>query len=301
MERTTAIESSEQVASSFLKDIAALFKLRLSLLVIFSAVLGYFIGTSDLNWQVLIALSVGGFLLTGGSNGMNQVWERNWDKLMHRTQSRPIPSGTMSPMKAAVISMAAGIVGIAMLWYFINTATGVLGLLAFFLYVFVYTPLKRITSLAVFVGAFPGAVPPMLGYIAATGTYGVEAGSLFAMQFMWQFPHFWSIAWVVHEDYQRGGYNLLPFKEGRSKRSAYQIFLYSLFLIPVSLLPWAFPEAKPLVGNLAAVVAIIAGAFMAWYSFRLYRTCDVKDAKKVMFTSFFYLPIVQIFYVIDKL
>ncbi len=300
MERSTAIDS-KQVASSLIKDIAALFKVRLSLLVIISAVLGYFIGTNVWNWQVLIALSLGGFLLTGGSNGMNQVWERNWDKLMTRTQNRPIPAGTMSPTKAAIISMGAGIIGIAMLWIYVNTATGVLGLLAFFLYVFVYTPLKRVTSLAVFVGAFPGAVPPMLGYIAATGTYGVEAGSLFAMQFMWQFPHFWSIAWVAHEDYQRGGYNLLPFKEGRTKRSAYQIFLYSLFLIPVSLLPWAFPEGKPLVGNLAAVVAVLGGAMMAWYSFKLYKSCDVKDAKKVMFTSFFYLPVVQFFYVIDKL
>lgn len=300
MDRTTAIES-KPINSSIIKDIATLFKLRLSLLVIVSAVLGYFVGTSTVNWSVLIALGLGGFLLTGGSNGMNQVWERNWDKLMTRTQNRPIPSGTLSPLKAGIISMAAGIIGIALLWIYVNTATGVLGLLAFFLYVFVYTPLKRITSLAVFVGAFPGAVPPMLGYIAATGTYGIEAGSLFAMQFMWQFPHFWAIAWVAHEDYQRGGYNLLPFKEGRTKRSAYQILLYSLFLIPVSLLPWAFPLEKALVGNLAAVVAVIAGGFMAWYSFKLYRSCDIKDAKKVMFTSFFYLPIVQIFYVIDKL
>jgi protoheme IX farnesyltransferase len=179
MDRTTAIES-KPINSSIIKDIATLFKLRLSLLVIVSAVLGYFIGTSTVNWSVLIALGMGGFLLTGGSNGMNQVWERNWDKLMTRTQNRPIPSGNLSPLKAGIISMTAGIIGIALLWIYVNTATGVLGLLAFFLYVFVYTPLKRITSLAVFVGAFPGAVPPMLGYIAATGTYGIEAGSLFA-------------------------------------------------------------------------------------------------------------------------
>ncbi|HEY8403914.1 MAG TPA: heme o synthase [Flavobacteriales bacterium] len=298
--RTTAIES-KPLNSSIIKDIATLFKLRLSLLVIISAILGYFVGTRTVDWSVLIALSLGGFLLTGGSNGMNQVWERNWDKLMMRTQNRPIPSGSLTPLKAGIISMAAGIIGIALLWIYVNTATGVLGLLAFFLYVFVYTPLKRITSLAVFVGAFPGAVPPMLGYIAATGTYGIEAGSLFAMQFMWQFPHFWAIAWVAHDDYQRGGYNLLPFKEGRSKRSAYQIFLYSLFLIPVSLLPWAFPAEKPLVGNIAAAVAIIAGGTMTWYAYKLYRSCDIKDAKKVMFASFFYLPLVQIFYVIDKL
>lgn len=283
------------------KDIAALFKLRLTFLVVVSAVLGYFMGVSHVVDSKLFFVCLGGFLLTGGSNGLNQVWEKEWDKLMVRTQNRPIPTSKMSAKEAIWISSIAGVSGVLLLWIFVNQASGILGLFAFFSYVFLYTPLKRVTSLAVFVGAFPGAIPPMLGYVAATNSFGLEAGLLFAMQFMWQFPHFWAIAWVAHEDYQRGGYQLLPFREGRTKKSAFQIFIYALFLIPVSLLPWAIPTSEPLVGNIAAVVAAIAGGWMAWYAYKLYRSCDVKDARRLMFTSFFYLPLVQLFYVIDKI
>ncbi len=286
---------------SRIKDVAVLFKVRLTLLVVVSAVLGFFMGTNGVSDFRLLTLCLGGFLLTGGSNGLNQVWEKEWDKLMFRTQNRPIPKGRMTPLQAIVISSLAGVSGIALLWICINPASGILGLFAFFSYVFLYTPLKRVSSLAVFVGAFPGAIPPMLGYVAATNDFGIEAGLLFAMQFMWQFPHFWAIAWVAHEDYERGGYKLLPFNQGRTRKSAFQIFIYSLFLIPVSLLPWAIPPDRPLVGNLAAVVAFLCGAVMAWYAYKLYRSCDVKEARRLMFASFFYLPIVQLFYVIDKL
>lgn len=285
---------------SKIKDIATLFKVRLTLLVVISAVLGFFMGTSNAEGYKIWVLCLGGFLLTGGSNGLNQVWERQWDKLMERTKNRPIPVGRMTPFEGIIVSSIAGVAGIILLWVFINKASGILGLFAFFSYVFLYTPLKRITSLAVFVGAFPGAIPPMLGYVAATNDFGLEAGLLFAMQFMWQFPHFWAIAWVAHEDYERGGYKLLPFNEGRTKKSAFQIFVYSLFLIPVSLLPWALPTNQPMVGDLAAVVTTAAGVMMAWYAYKLYRTCDVKEARRLMFASFFYLPIVQLFYVIDK-
>lgn len=301
LEENATIKTEVILNHSKLRDIAMLFKLRLTFLVVISAILGYFMGTSAADWKTLIALSVGGLLLTGGSNGMNQVLEREWDRLMHRTQQRPIPAGRMHMKEGIAISMLAGIAGILMLWFFVNTACGVLGLSAFFMYVFIYTPLKRVTSLAVFVGAFPGAIPPMLGYVAATNTYGLEAGLLFAMQFMWQFPHFWAIAWVAHDDYERGGYQLLPFSEGRTKKSAYQILLYSLFLIPVSLLPWAIPFESPMIGNLAAIVAVISGAAMSYFAFKLYKSCEIADARKVMFTSFFYLPIVQLFYVLDKL
>lgn len=284
-----------------MRDIAILFKFRLTLLVVISAVLGFFMGTNGVSDMRLFILCVGGFLLTGGSNGLNQVWEKEWDKLMIRTQNRPIPRGRLTPLQAIIVSSLAGIAGIALLWIGINAASGILGLFAFFSYVFLYTPLKRVSSLAVFVGAFPGAIPPMLGYVAATNDFGIEAGLLFAMQFMWQFPHFWAIAWVAHEDYERGGYKLLPFSQGRTKKSAFQIFIYSLFLVPVSLLPWAIPPDRPLVGNIAAVVAFLCGAVMAWYAYKLYRSCDVKDARMLMFASFFYLPIVQLFYVLDKL
>ncbi|MFM7233736.1 MAG: heme o synthase [Flavobacteriales bacterium] len=287
--------------TSFLRDVAMLFKLRLTLLVIISAVLSYYMGTSETNSATLAALCIGGLLLTGGSNGLNQALEREWDKLMIRTQNRPIPTGRMSVQVAVTISMIAGIAGIIILWYYCGTACGILGASAFVLYVALYTPLKRVSSLAVFVGAFPGAIPPMLGYVAATNDFGLEAGLLFAMQFMWQFPHFWAIAWVAHDDYLRGGYKLLPFNEGRSKKTAYQILLYSLFLIPVSLLPWALPLEAPMTGNIAAIITALAGVFMSYYAFRLVQSCDTADARKVMFASFFYLPVVQLAYVIDKI
>ena len=292
---------AKPVTQSLWKDIGMLFKLRLTLLVIISAVLSYYMGTSETNWNTLGALCVGGLLLTGGSNGMNQVLERQWDKLMIRTQNRPLPTGRMSVNAAIAISMIAGIAGIVILWVMCGTACGILGASAFVMYVALYTPLKRISSLAVFVGAFPGAIPPMLGYVAATNNFGLEAGLLFAMQFMWQFPHFWAIAWVAHDDYMRGGYKLLPFNEGRSVKTAYQIFLYSLFLIPVSLLPWALPLDAPMTGNIAAIITALAGLLMSYYAFRLVRSCETGDARKVMFTSFFYLPVVQLAYVMDKL
>jgi protoheme IX farnesyltransferase len=285
--------------SSKVRAIAELFKLRLAFLVVVSAILGYLLGCNEVKWDVLGILCLGGFLLTGGSNGMNQVWEREYDKLMDRTRSRPIPTGRLTVNEAIWASAIAAVLGIAMLWVLVNTACGILGLAAFFSYVFIYTPLKRVSSLAVFVGAFPGAVPPLLGYVAADH-YGIEAGSLFAMQFMWQFPHFWAIAWVAHEDYMKGGYNLLPLG-GRTKRSAFQILIYSLFLIPVSLLLWVFPVNQPIVGNIAAIVAVISGLVMVWYALKLYRSCDVKDARGLMFASFFYLPVVQLAYVLDRI
>ena len=231
---------------------------------------------------------------------MNQVLEREFDALMHRTQNRPIPSGKMRHTVAAAISLIAGLTGVMILWWAISSTCGILGLFAFLSYVFVYTPLKRKSSLAVFVGAFPGAIPPMLGYVAATDDFGLAPGILFAAQFMWQFPHFWAIAWVSHEDYVRGGYKLLPFSEGPSKRNAFQIFLYSLFLIPVSLLPWALPIHAPMTGISAAIVTTIAGLIMAYFAHRLYIKGEMKYARAVMFTSFFYLPVVQLAYVLDR-
>jgi len=283
-----------------MSSVAALFKLRLTILVLVSAIMGYLMGCDGVDYSVILYLLTGGLLLTGGSNGMNQVIEREFDALMLRTQNRPIPSGKMSHQKAAVISLSAGLTGVLILWIAISSTCGILGLFAFLSYVFVYTPLKRKTSLAVFVGAFPGAIPPMLGYVAATDDFGLAPGLLFAAQFMWQFPHFWAIAWVSHEDYVRGGYKLLPFSEGPSKRNAFQIFLYSLFLIPVSLLPWALPIHAPMTGLVAAIITTLAGLVMAYFSQRLYAKAEVKYARAVMFASFFYLPIVQLAYVLDR-
>lgn len=297
----TASSLSKSVSAARFKDLAAFFKLRLSLIVVLSAILGYFMGTSTADWGALIALSFGGLLLTGASNGFNQVWERDLDRLMRRTEDRPLPSGRMSVIEGLIIAGVSAISGILILWFFLNPLCGILGLIAIFFYVFLYTPMKQKSALAVFIGAFPGAIPPMLGYVAATSDFGVEPGALFATQFMWQFPHFWAIAWVAHDDYQRAGYKLLPFNAGRSKRSAFQILLYSLFLIPVSLLPWALPAEAPMIGNLGMTVVLISGLAFAYLAFKLYRTCATKDAKILMFASFIYLPIVQVIYVIDKI
>lgn len=288
------------VNPSYIQDLSTLFKLRLASLVIVSSVTGYWMGVEETVWGDLVVLILGGLLLTGGSNGMNQVWEREWDGLMHRTQNRPLPQQRMKVHEAALISGIAAALGIAMLWYYLNAASGILGLAAFISYVFLYTPLKRVSSLAVFVGALPGAIPPMIGYVAGTNDFGLEAGILFAVQFMWQFPHFWAIAWVSHEDYVRGGYRLLPFSDGPSRRNAFQIFLYSMFLIPVSLLPWALPLYAPMTGTVAATVTTLAGLVMAYFAYRLYERGDLKYARAVMFTSFFYLPVVQLAYVLDR-
>jgi protoheme IX farnesyltransferase len=284
-----------------MKDLAVFFKIRLTLIVVLSSVLGFFMGTSSVHWGQLTALIVGGILLTGASNGFNQVWERDLDRLMTRTMNRPLPTGRMSVTEGLIVAALSGLSGILILWLFLNPLSGILGAIALFFYVFLYTPMKQRSGLAVFIGAFPGAIPPMLGYVAATGSFGIEPGMLFATQFMWQFPHFWAIAWVVDDDYRKAGYKLLPFEGGRTKQSAFQILLYTLFLIPASLLPWAFPADGPMIGNLALAVVLSSGIAFAWLALKLYRSCSIKDAKTLMFASFIYLPIVQLFYVIDKL
>ncbi len=279
------------------KDYALFIKLRLSSIVVISSILGYLLAVSTVNWTELMFLFLGGFLVTGASNGYNQVLERELDRKMERTANRPMPQGRMSVLEGTIFASLTGIAGVVLLWVFLNPLCAILSALALFVYVAVYTPLKRITPFAVFVGAFPGAIPPMLGWVAATGHFGVEAGLLFAMQFMWQFPHFWAIAWVAFDDYKKAGFMLLPSKEGKGKASAFQIVLYSMFLIPVSLLPWVFN----IIGDLGAVVTILCGTVFALQAFKLYRSCEKKDATRLMIASFFYLPIVQIIYVIDKL
>jgi protoheme IX farnesyltransferase len=278
-----------------------LFKLRLTFLVVVSCILSYAMGVDSWEFSKLGWLILAGFLLTGGSNGANQVLERQWDALMHRTKNRPLPTQRISPIAAWFVSVSAAASGIFILFYFLNTASGILGFAAFLSYAFVYTPLKRVTPWAVFIGAFPGAIAPMIGYVAATNEFGLEAGILFAVQFMWQFPHFWAIAWVSHEDYNRGGYKLLPFNGMPDIKTAFQIMVYSFFLIPVSLLPWTLPLENPMVGNIAAVIVTIAGIWISFLAYKLFKEPTLLNARKVMFASFFYLPIVQIAYVIDKI
>ena len=269
-------------------------KFRLSALVIVSALSGYlFVGGND--GLIMTYLLVGGLLVTAASNGSNQIWERDLDKLMKRTSKRPIPQGLMTVREGLIVVAVTLVLGTVML-YMINMYSALLGLLAYVMYVFIYTPMKRISPWAVFVGAFPGAVPPMLGAIAHTGEFGLVPGVLFFVQFTWQFPHFWAIAWVAYDDYKAGGFSLLPSREGRTKGSAYQIVVYSLALIPFSLLPWLLDWT----GIVSLIIATILGVVFFLYSYKLYLTCDTKDAKRLMFASFLYLPIIQFVYVFDK-
>jgi len=270
-------------------------KFRLSALVILSALSGYlFVGGNDglqITW-----LCIGGFLVTAASNGSNQIWERELDILMQRTGKRPLPTKTMGITEAFLIVSVFLLAGLWML-YQLNLSSMLLGLAAYVSYVFIYTPMKRVSPWAVFVGAFPGAIPPMLGAVAVTNEFGLIPGVLFFVQFVWQFPHFWAIAWVVYDDYKLGGFSLLPSKSGRSKNSAYQIAAYSLALIPFSLLPWLMGWTS----YWTLIIAGICSIYFFFLSYKLLMTCDTKDARKLMFASFIILPILQFLYVFDRI
>ena len=279
-------------------DYAQFTKLRLSSLVVFSAIIGYVIAIeefrSEINWLEMSMLFLGGFLVTGASNGFNQIIEREYDKLMPRTATRPIPMGRMSVNEGMIVALTCAVAGGVLLYIYVNPLSAILSITALLLYVFAYTPLKRQTPWAVLVGAFPGAVPPLLGWVGASegfGFIGTNALLLFAVQFMWQFPHFWAIAWVVDDDYRKAGFRLLPSKE-RDKGSAFQILVYTLFLIPVSVFPLRFG----MVGLVGISVVATCGIVFLWQAYKLYQTLEVKAATRLMFGSFIYLPVVQLAY-----
>lgn len=279
------------------RDIAAFIKLRLTILVVISSAIGYAIGATHFSWITFLILCIAGFMITGASNGFNQIIERDLDAQMNRTKNRPVVVGRLSTFQGLLIASISGIVGLLMLYFLINPLSGILGMLALFSYTLLYTPLKRITPLAVFVGAFPGAIPPMLGYVAATGTFDLFAGLLFATQFIWQFPHFWAIAWVLDEDYRKAGFRLLPSPGGKDKTSAFINLVYCLFLIPVTLLPWAFD----LTGNFSAIGALVLGIGFCLPAIGLFKDLELSKARLLMFASFFYLPLLQLLYLADVL
>lgn len=292
----TEIITLQSILISKAADYAQLVKMRLTLLVLFSAVAGYLLGAEVFSWTDLFFLLIGGFLVTGSSNAFNQVIERDTDKLMSRTANRPLPSGRMQVSEAFLAAALMGISGVIILWFFLNPLSGLLGSLALLMYVAIYTPLKRISPIAVFVGAFPGAIPPMLGWIAATGKFGVEPGVLFAIQFIWQFIHFWALAWKLDDDYKKAGFRLLPSPGGKDKSTAFQILIYSFFLIPAGFLPLMFGIS----GYFAAAVAVIAAAWVALKAIKFYFTCADKDALKLMLSAYLYLPVILISYIFDK-
>jgi protoheme IX farnesyltransferase len=286
--------------TSKLRDYGQFIKLRLASLVVLSAAIGFVVAShGGVDWTKMWLLILGGFLVTGSSNGFNQIIEKNLDKLMDRTQNRPLPQERMSVNESIIIACLTGILGVAILWIFMNPLSGILGLAALILYTIVYTPLKRVTPFAVFIGAFPGAIPPLLGCVAATSGFGeikLEAWVLFVGQFMWQFPHFWAIAWVLDEDYKKAGFRMLPSLGGRDKSSAFQILVYTLFLLPISLLPVLFNIS----GTFSAIVIAVCGVFFSYQAYNLYKHCTIEAARKLMFGSFIYLPVVQLAVMIGK-
>lgn len=273
-----------------------LLKFRLSFLVAFSCAFGYVLASPVVNWTTLIMLFIGGLLLSGASVAINQVIEKDLDKLMTRTMNRPLPTNRVSVQEAIVFSIICFALSVSILLIFTNTFTTILSIVSMILYCFAYTPLKRVGSIAVFVGAIPGALPPLLGWVAATGSITYEAWIIFGIQFIWQFPHFWAIAWVADEDYKKAGFKLLPWGGQKDLNTAIQIMIYTLFLLPLGLLPAKFGVT----GINSAIVATICGVLFLAQTFSLMKTGNRQSAIRIMFGSFLYLPIVQIAYLLDK-
>ena len=297
MQKTERIEISSLIIAK-LKDYAQLMKFRLSMLVVFSSGIGYLMGlTGPINWQGFIMICVGGMLTSGASNALNQVIEKDFDRLMKRTANRPLPTERMAIIEALLFSGILAVSGIGLLWFYFNQAAALLSAIALLTYAFIYTPLKRFSPIAVYVGAIPGALPPMIGYVAATNLLNEQASLLFLIQFFWQLPHFWAIGWVGYDEYMRAGFKLLPSNEGRSKASAMQTVFSVVVLIAISALPYYFGFT----GFISMLIVVAAGLVFLWQSVNLYRQCSISAARQLMFGSFFYLPIVQLALYFDKL
>ena len=290
-----ALLVSPQSYKARLYDYALLTKFKLSALVIFSAAMGFLTAPGNPDWSKLIILIVGGFLVTAASNGLNQVIERDLDKLMDRTSNRPLPDQRLSVAEALSVCVFCGVTGIYLLASYLNLASGLLGLFALLSYTLIYTPLKRVTPFSVFAGAVPGAIPPLLGWVAATGHLGIEAWVLFAIQFIWQFPHFWAIAWVLDDDYKKAGFIMLP-TGFRDRGSAMQTFVYALSLLPIGFLPFVYGIS----GLVAALTIAAITIYFAYTAYKLLSSQSVEAARKLMFASFIYLPVVQLIMMLDK-
>lgn len=287
---------------SIYTDFKAITKAGLAISVVFSSIAGFLLGVSDfhsLHWIILLKLAVGGYCMVGASNAYNQVIEKDLDALMDRTKNRPVASGRMKSNVALVVASILTVVGIVLL-YTINPKTAMFGAISIFLYTSIYTPLKTVTSLSVFVGAFPGAIPFMLGWVAATGNFGIEAGTLFLIQFFWQFPHFWAIGWFLYEDYEKAGFFMLPTGK-KDKGTALQIILYTIWLIVASLLPSLGFTGQLFISPVAAVLVFLLGLWMLFYSVKLYQLRTAKAARTLMLVSVSYITLLQLIYIFDKI
>lgn len=291
----TAEPGTLQLAFTDFKEIT---KAKLALSVVFSAVAGYLLGAYEIRVTPLALLVLGGYCMVGASNAFNQVIERHLDARMHRTRHRPIPSGRMRVSTALVIGSVMTLAGVFLL-YLLNPSTAFFGALSIFLYTCVYTPLKTVTPLAVFVGAFPGAIPFMLGWVAATNDFGIEPGTLFMIQFFWQFPHFWALGWMLDEDYRRGGFKMLPTGK-KDTGTAVQIIMYTIWMIVISIIPVFGITGRLTLSVPAAVLVFLMGLVMLWYALRLYERRDRQSARSLMLSSVTYISLMQIVYVADS-
>lgn len=279
-------------------DFKEITKARLAVSVVFSSLAGYFLGAYHIDAISILLLAFGGYCMVGASNAYNQIIERDLDALMNRTKNRPIPSGRMSVNKALFIAVLLTVVGVVSL-YVLNPKTAMFGAISIFLYTSIYTPLKTKTPLAVFVGAFPGAIPFMLGWVAATNDFGIEPGTLFMIQFFWQFPHFWALGWMLDDDYKKGGFKMLPTGK-KDKGTALQIIMYTIWMIVISIIPVFGITGRLQLSIPAAVVVFLMGMVMLVFAFRLFEKRDNASARKLMLASVSYITLMQIVYVVDK-
>ncbi len=301
MKDIVAIETykSESVLINKIRDYFQLIKPSLSIMVVFSSVISYLLAPKvvQYDWKMILLLFIGGLLVTGSANAINQVVEKDTDAMMKRTAKRPVAAGRMTEKEAWSFAVITGVLGIFILGNYFNWLSAGIALLSLFLYAFIYTPLKKVSSISVIVGAVPGALPCLIGW--AAGNDAITAGGwvLFLLQFMWQFPHFWAIAWIAHSDYTRAGFKLLPSELGPTKYTAIQTIIYSLLLIPVGVIPYFIGMS----GMVSLIVVTIANIFMVWRCIELYRNMDVPSARRVMFSSYIYLPIVLLGLLADKM
>lgn len=293
----TVLDTSKNKNNS-LKDFKELTKFGLSLSVVFSSVAGYLLAADIVNYKTIILLSVGGYCMVGASNAFNQIIEIKPDALMTRTKNRPLPAGRMSVNTAMIIAVILSLIGILIL-YSINAKTALFGAISIFLYTSAYTPLKPITPLSVFVGAIPGAIPFMLGWVAATGEFGIEAGVLFMIQFFWQFPHFWAIGWLQFDEYKKAGFNLMPTGE-KNRKASKLIIIYTLFMLVVSVFPILKLTGELYLLPVSAVLIFILGIIMLYFGVKLHKEQSNITARKLMLSSVLYITLIQIIYVTDK-
>ncbi|MCG1034957.1 heme o synthase [Polaribacter sargassicola] len=297
MESTVTTDTKISMQAIF-SDFKQLTKVGLSLSVVFSSVAGYLLAVNVINYFTLIMLAIGGFFMVGASNAFNQIIEKDTDAIMKRTQNRPLPTGRMSVGVALTIAILFTISGLSIL-YSINPKTALFGAISIFLYTSVYTPLKPVTPLSVFVGAIPGAIPFMLGWVAETNHFGLEAGFLFMIQFFWQFPHFWAIGWLQFEEYKKAGFNMLPMKT-KDKGAVKQIIFYTVIMILVSIAPVLKLSGLFYIYPITAVIIALLGGLMLYFSVKLHKSEENIDARKLMLSSVLYITLVQIIYVVDK-